>query len=170
MFFGGALIVEGWGVVRWSRKSYSRPAEIAPFSRRDVSRSNKHDTFWHAVSTGYFYVLFLWPIVVSDFRPLETYKNLDLPLSTIAFTVNSHADNHFYKYMYLFQIICSMQSVFIKIHVKVFNTQIWFKCKVLLLFFQIKTVIYRKKTLSRNIFEKIIELYVVHTWRHMKSE
>ena len=169
MFFGGALIVEGWGVVRWSRKSYSRPAEIAPFSRRDVSRSNKHDTFWHAVSTGYFYVLFLWPIVVSDFRPLETYKNLGLPLSTIAFIV-SHADNHFYKYMYLFQIICSMQSVFIKIHVNVFNTQIWFKFKVLLLFFQIKTVIYRKKTLSRNIFEKIIELYVVHTWRHMKSE
>ena len=57
-----------------------------------LAEAIKHDTFWHAVSTGYFYVLFLWPIVVSDFRPLETYKNLGLPLSTITFTVNSHAE------------------------------------------------------------------------------
>ena len=38
-------------------------------------------------------------IAVSDFRPLKIYKNFGLPLSTIFFTVNFHADNHFYKYI-----------------------------------------------------------------------
>ena len=27
--------------------------------RRDLSQRNKHDSFWHVVSTGHFYVLFL---------------------------------------------------------------------------------------------------------------
>ena len=40
-------------------RSYSGLAEIASFSSRDFSRSNKHDTFWHVVSVEYFYVLFL---------------------------------------------------------------------------------------------------------------
>ena len=67
----------------------------------------------------YFYVLFLWTIAVSDFCLLEIYKNLGIPLSTIiftiyfhAFTVNSNADNDFYKYIYLFQILYSLKSVF----------------------------------------------------------
>ena len=68
--------------------------------------------FWHVVSTGYFYVLFLWAIAVSNFRPLEIYKNLGIPLSTIIFTVNSHADNHCYKYIYLIQILYIIKSVF----------------------------------------------------------
>ena len=80
------------------RKSYIGPAEIASFSKRDFSRSNKYGTFWHAVPTGYFYVLFLWDIAITDFCPLEINKNLSLPLSTITFTVNSHANNYFYKY------------------------------------------------------------------------
>ena len=46
----------------------------------------------------------LWAIAVSDFRPLEIYKNLGLLLSTINFTVNSYTVNHFYKYICLFQI------------------------------------------------------------------
>ena len=50
-------------------------------------------------STGYFHVLFLWPIAVSDFSLLEIYKNFGLPLSTVTFTDN-HADIHFYKYIY----------------------------------------------------------------------
>ena len=49
--------------------------------------SNKHDTF------------FFWTIAVSDSYLLETYKNLGFLLSTVTFTVNSHADNHFYKYI-----------------------------------------------------------------------
>ena len=57
--------------------------EIASFFSRDISRSNKHDTFWHVVSTGYFYVLFLWAIAVSDFLTLEIHKNLGPPLSCI---------------------------------------------------------------------------------------
>ena len=64
-----------------------------------------------------------------DFCPLEIYKNLGPPSSTITFTVNSHVDNHFYKYIYLFEILYSIKSVlFIKIHVtvltKVFYIQI----------------------------------------------
>ena len=58
-------------------------------------------------------VLVLWEIAISDFRPLEIYKNLGRPLSTITFTVNSQADNHFYKYIYLFQMLYSIKSVFL---------------------------------------------------------
>ena len=103
MFFGVALLVGGWGVVGWGRKSYLRPAEISSFSSRDLSRRNKHDSFWLVVSTGYFYILFLWAIFVSDFLPLEIHKHSVFPLSSITFTSNSQADNHFYKYIYLFQ-------------------------------------------------------------------
>ena len=103
---------------RWMRgcevgqKSFLGPAEIASFSCREFSRSNKDDTFWDVVSTGYFYVLFSWTIAVSGFRPLEIYQNLGLSLSSVTFTVNSRADYHFYKYIYLFQILYSMKSVF----------------------------------------------------------
>ena len=100
LFFGGALIVHWWEVVERGRKSYLGPVEIPSFSSRDFSRSNRYDTFWYVISTRYFYVLFLWTIAVSDF----------LPLPTIAFTVNSHADHHFYKYIYLFQILYSIKS------------------------------------------------------------
>ena len=142
MFFSGALIVGGWWVVGCCRKSYIGPAKIASFSSRNFSRNNKHDTFWHVVSTQYFYVLFLWAIAITDFRPLEIYKNLGLPLSAITFTVNSHANYHFYKYIcfkYLYnflEILYSMKSLFlIKIHVKVFYIQIRFKCETQLFFF-----------------------------------
>ena len=98
LFFGGALIVGGWGVVGCSRKSYLGPAETASFSRRDFSWSNKHDTFWHVVSTGYFYILYLWAIANPDFLSLENFKNLGFSLFTIIIiTVNSHADNLFLK-------------------------------------------------------------------------
>ena len=98
--------------VRWVRKSYLGPAEITSFSSWDFTWSNKHNTFWHVVSTGYFYVLFLWAITISEFCPLEIYKNLGLPLSTITFTVNSNKGNHFYKYINLFQILYNIKSVF----------------------------------------------------------
>ena len=57
-----------WG---GAEKSYLGPTEIASFSNRDLSRSNKRYTFCHIVSTGYFYVLFLGVTAVSDFLPLE---------------------------------------------------------------------------------------------------
>ena len=112
--FGGAWIVHGWVVVGWGRKSYLGAAEIASFSCRDFNRSNKHkhDTFWQVVTTGYFYVLFLWAITVSYFYLLEIYKNVGFLLSTTTITVNSHADNHFYKYIY-FQILHSLELVFL---------------------------------------------------------
>ena len=160
MFFGGAWIVGGWGWVGWGRKSYLERAEIGSFSSRDFSRRNKHDTFWHVVSTGYFCVLFLWTIAVSDFRPLEIYKKLDLHLSTITFTVNSLTDNHFYKYLFVSNIIQCEFSLFIKIHVqvltKVFYIQIWIKCETPLAFFLIRTIVYRKKPFAeKNSFSAV---------------
>ena len=105
LFFGCAWIVGGWGVVGWGRNSHLGSAEIASFSSRDFSQSNKHDAFWPVVSTGYFCVLFLWTIAISDFCPLGICKNLDLPLSTNIFIVNSRADNHFYKYIFVSNVI-----------------------------------------------------------------
>ena len=45
-------------------------------------------------------------------------------VSTITFRVNSHADNHFYKYICLFQHKILKFFFLIKIHVKVFRIQI----------------------------------------------
>ena len=149
MFFSVALTVGMWGVVGWGRKFYLGPAEIASFSSRDLSRGNKHDTFWHVASTRCFYVLFLWAIAASHFLPLEIYKTWGLLLSSITFTVNSHADNHFYKHFYLFQNIQYEIRFFIKIDVKGFYIQIWFKCETLLLFFYNKTHSLLKKTLYK---------------------
>ena len=110
VFFGVALIVGGWEVVGWGRKSYLGPAETASLSSRDFSLRNKHDSFWLIVSARYFYILFLWAIFVSHFLPLEIHKHLFLPLSSMTFTANIQVDNHFYKYIYLFQISYSMES------------------------------------------------------------
>ena len=79
MFFGFALLVEGWGFVGWGKKSSLGPAEISSFFSRDLTGHNKHDSFWVVALTGYFYILLLWPIVVSDCLPLEIHKHLALP-------------------------------------------------------------------------------------------
>ena len=78
-----AVLVGGWGVVGWGQKSYLGPAEIASFSSQDYSWSCKHDTSWHVVLTGNFYVLYLWALAVSDICPVEILKNFGLSLSTI---------------------------------------------------------------------------------------
>ena len=70
LFFSGALIVSGWGVVACGRKPYLGPAETKPLSSQDFCQTNKHDKFWHVASTGYLWVLFLWAVAVSDFRHL----------------------------------------------------------------------------------------------------
>ena len=81
-------------------------------------------------------------------------------------------------FIYLFQILYSVKSVFfvkirVKVLTKVFYIQIWFKCETLLLFFLIRTIVYKKKLfIERNSFfvvgyVKIIELHIVQTWRHM---
>ena len=136
-------------MVKQGRKSYLGPVEIASFSSQDFRRSNKHDTFWDIASTGYFYLLFLWVIAVSDFCPLEIFKHLDPPLSTIAFTVKSHPDKNFYKYIYLFQILW----FFIETHVKVSYIQIWFKCKTSLWFFSNKNHdLHKRNSLQKKFF------------------
>ena len=55
---------------------------------------------------------FYWAFAVSDFRFSEIHKDLGRSLSTTSFTVNTHADNDFYKYICLFQILYSIKSVF----------------------------------------------------------
>ena len=140
-------------MVGWGRKPYLGPAEIASFSSRDLGRSNKHDTFWHIVSIGYFYILFLRAIAVSDFLSLEIYKNLDPLLSSITFTVNSHADNLSIN-IFVSNIVHHEISYFIKIRVKVFYIQILFKCEIPPLCFLIKAIVYRKNSLQKNFFCK----------------
>ena len=142
-----------WGVVGYARKSYLGPAEIASFSICGFSQSNKHNTFCIVVLTGYFYVLFLWAVAVSALRPLEIYKKVDLSLPPVTLTVNSHWDNHFYKYIHLLQMLYNMKLVFfIKMHLKVSQIQIWFKCETQPLFFLTKTMVYRKKICIKNNF------------------
>ena len=92
MFFGGVM---GWG-----RKSYLDPAEIASISRRDC--------------IDWIFLRFIFmTIAVSDLCPLEFYKNLRCILVYFNFWVSSHADNHFCKSIYLFQILYSMKSAFL---------------------------------------------------------
>ena len=119
------------------------------------------------IMAGYFYVLLLWAIAVSDFGSLEIFKNWGLPLFTIIFTVKSHADNHFHKYIYLLQVLYSMKYIF--------YIQIWFKCETPLWFFCNKNMVSRKIFCTeKNVFfaddVKIIELHVAHTWPHMQQE
>ena len=90
----------------WGRKSYLEPAKIAFFSSRDLSRSNKHDSFWLVVLTGYLYIFVFMSHCCFRYFSLG---NLVLPLSSITFTANSQADDRFYKYIYLFQILYSMK-------------------------------------------------------------
>ena len=125
MFFGGAFIVGGWGVVGWGRKSYLEPAGITSFSSQDFSRNNKHVTFGNLVSTGYFYVLFLWGIAVSYFCLLEIYKNFDLSLSTI--TLQSTATQITISINIFVSIIYSIKSVFLlKYTLRFFTAHIFF--------------------------------------------
>ena len=60
------------------------------------------------IFTFYFYGL-----AVSDCLAFEIYKNLGSPLYSNVFAVSSHADNHFYKYIYAFQILYSIKSAFL---------------------------------------------------------
>ena len=162
MFFGVALLVDGWRVVGWGRKSYLGPAEMSSFSSQDLSRRNKHDSFWLVVSTGYFYILFLWAIVVSDFLPLEIHKHSVFPLSSITFTSNSQADNHFYKYIYLFLLFRVLYSNGLQ---KNWKCSIWYISNGL----QKKLFIEKNRYFSLD-YVKINELHVLHTRRHMQSE
>ena len=169
---------EGW----WGggRKSYLGPAEIASFSCRDFNRSNKHDTFWHVVSIGFLYVWFLWTIAVSDFRHLEIYKNLGLLLPNITFTVNSHAYNHFYKSIYLFQILYRVKSVFLlkytlRLWPRFFIFKFDLNVKHRIFFYwepssTEKNSLYIEKNSFVVDYVRIIEVHIVHTWRHMQSE
>ena len=85
-----------------------------------------------------------WTSVKSNIPDVWNWNFWTLLCSTITFKVNSHADNHSCRYIYLFQILYSMKSdFFIKIHIKVlmkvFYIQIWFKCETPLLLFLIRT-------------------------------
>ena len=74
---------------------------------------------------------FYEPLLLQDLW--ETYKNLGLPLSTITFLVNSHADNHFYNY-----ICFTYYTVFMKYKFRLFIFK--FKCETPLFFLVITMV------------------------------
>ena len=94
--------MRGGGV---EQKALFRTSWNLIFSSKDLSRSNKHDTilYWLNISTFYFYE----PLPFQIFLSWKFKKNLGFPLSTITFTVGSHVDNHFYKYICLFRLLCS---------------------------------------------------------------
>ena len=104
------------------------------------------------ISTFYFYEQLLFQI----FNSWKFYKNLAFPLSTIfftiyfhTFTVNSHVDKHSINIFICFKYDTAWNLSFIKICIKVlikvFSIQIWFKSETLLLFFLIRTMVYWKK-------------------------
>ena len=71
------------------------------------------------ISTFYFNE----PFAVSDFRLLEIYKKLGLPLSTITFTVSNHADNHFYNFFF-FLMLYSVNFLYILYIFFIFKVQL----------------------------------------------
>ena len=99
-------------------------------------------------------MLYQLAIAVSDFCLLESYKNLGFPLSTATFTTNSHADNNFYKYIYLFQILYST---------KIF---LWKYCLEMFLYSSLVSMFSNKKPwsthkkINRKKHEKILELHI----------
>ena len=104
-------------MVRWGAESLIQgllKSHLFPAGILAKATSMTHsDMFYRLdISTFYFYE----PLLLQIFFPWKyiktsLYKNW-LPLSTITFTVNSHAYNHFYKYIYLFQILYTMKSIF----------------------------------------------------------
>ena len=92
------------------------------------------------ISTFYFYEPLLFQMLV----PWKFVKtSVFLSLSTITFTVNSHVNNYFDKYVYLLQIYC-MKAVFLLKYTLMFFTALIFYS------FSVDYV-------------KTIELHVVHT-------
>ena len=89
-------------MVGWGRKSYLRPAEIAFFFSavilaEAISMAHSDMLYRLDIYTVYFY------------EPLL----LQISLPTITFKVNNYANNFSDKYIYLFQILHSMKSVFL---------------------------------------------------------
>ena len=101
-----ALLYLSMGEGLWvGQKVLFRASWNLNFFSRDLTGHNKHDSFWVVALTEYFYILLLWTIVISDCLPLEIHKHLPLPFPSIIFTANRQADNHFYKYIYLFLLL-----------------------------------------------------------------
>ena len=97
------------GVVECGRKHYLGPADIASFSSRSFSRSNKHYTFWHVVSIGYFYE----PLLIQLFVPWKSIK-FRPSLVYYHFDSQQHVDNHFYKYILFVSNIIQYEMFLLK--------------------------------------------------------
>ena len=57
LFFGGAWIFGGWGVVEWGRKSYLGPTEIVSFSSQSFSHLNQ---IWFKCETPLLFFLIIF--------------------------------------------------------------------------------------------------------------
>ena len=80
-----------------------------------------------------FFILYFWAIAFINFRPLEIYKNLGLPLSTVTLLLPTATQITISICIFVSVVIQREITFFIKIYAKVF--QIWFQCKTQLLFF-----------------------------------
>ena len=109
MFFGVALRVDkGW---RLGQKVLLIPSWNLIFSQPGFEQT-QWAWFILACCIDWIFLHFIF-MTQCCFRFLSlgnSYKPLVLPLSSITFTANSQADNHFYEYIYLFllfQVLCN---------------------------------------------------------------
>ena len=72
--FGGPLTPVGEGWWGGSESLSSDQLKFASFSTRDFNRSSKHDTLWHVLSTGYFYLY--EPLLIQILVPWKFIKTL----------------------------------------------------------------------------------------------
>ena len=94
------------GGMGWDRNPYSGPAEMGSFSRWDFNQTNENDKYWHVLSAGYFYILFLWAMAVADFC------HLGLPLSTITY-IQYKICFHIKTYIHIYNYNYNLHSYFI---------------------------------------------------------
>ena len=127
------------------------PAKTVSFSKRDFSRSNKYDTFWHYrlnISTFYFHE----PLLLQTFVPLKFIKTYSFPC-LVSLLLSTATQITIFINIFVSNIIQYEITFFIKVHVKGFYIEISFYCETQLLFFPffLISMVYRK-SLKKNSF------------------
>ena len=114
------------------------------------------------IHSGYFYILFLWAIVVSDFPPLEIHKYLDLPclVSLLQRTAKQITIS-----INIIICFCCFKYYTVMVYKKNWKWSVWYISNGL----QKKLFVEKKRFFSVD-YVKINEINVVKTWRHIQSE
>ena len=125
-----------WGgaesLIKSQLKSNFAPARILTEA---ISMTRSDMLYQLDIFTFYFYE----PFLIQIFVPRKFIKTLAFTCLLSLLTVNRHADNHIYKYIYLFQILYSMKQFFFLLKY------------TLRLFIFIRTIVYRKNSLRKKI-------------------